>query len=93
MIHMMNLKVANLFLQTMSRLSSQNAMILNFLESGGSLTPIEALEKFQCFRLAARMNDLRKKGYVIQTEILKDDNGKSYASYSIPKDQKQGELF
>ncbi len=77
----------------MSRLSSQNAMILNFLESGGSLTPIEALEKFQCFRLAARMNDLRKKGYVIQTEILKDDNGKSYASYSIPKDQKQGELF
>ena len=77
----------------MNRLSSQNAMILNFLESGGSLTPIEALEKFQCFRLAARMNDLRKKGYVIQTEILKDDNGKSYASYSIPKDQKQGELF
>ena len=77
----------------MSRLISQNAMILNFLESGGSLTPIEALEKFQCFRLAARMNDLRKKGYVIQTEILKDDNGKSYASYSIPKDQKQGELF
>jgi len=77
----------------MSRLSSQNAMILNFLESGGSLTPIEALEKFQCFRLAARMNDLRKKGYVIQTEILKDDNGKSYASYSIPKTEKQGELF
>ena len=77
----------------MSRLNSQNAMILNFLKSGGSLTPIEALEKFQCFRLAARMNDLRKKGYVIQTEILKDDNGKSYASYSIPKNHKQGGLF
>ena len=76
----------------MSRLSSQNAMILNFLESGESLTPIEALEKFQCFRLAARMNDLRKKGYVIKTKILKDDNGKSYASYSIPKEQQQGEL-
>ena len=77
----------------MTRTTSQNAMILNFLKSGGSLTPIEALEKFSCFRLAARMNDLRKKGYVIQTEILKDDNGKSYASYSIPKDQRQGELF
>ena len=76
----------------MSRLSSQNAMILNFLKSGGSLTPIEALQKFQCFRLAARMNDLRNKGYVIETEILKDVNGKSYASYSIPKDQQQGEL-
>ena len=77
----------------MSKTTSQSAMILNFLKSGGSLTPIEALEKFSCFRLAARMNDLRKKGYVIQTEILKDDNGKSYASYSIPKDQRQGELF
>ena len=77
----------------MSRLSSQNAMILNFLESGGSLTPIEALEKFQCFRLAARINYLREAGHEIQTEILKDDNGKSYASYSIPKNQKQGELF
>ena len=77
----------------MTRTTSQSAMILNFLESGGSLTPIEALEKFQCFRLAARMNDLRNKGYVIQTEILKDDNGKSYASYSIPKNYKQGELF
>ena len=76
----------------MSRLSSQNAMILNFLKSGGSLTPIEALEKFSCFRLAARINDLREAGHEIQTEILKDDNGKSYASYSIPKDQQQGEL-
>ena len=77
----------------MTRTTSQNAMILNFLKSGGSLTPIEALQKFQCFRLAARIDNLRNKGYVIETEILKDDNGKSYASYSIPKDQKQGELF
>ena len=77
----------------MSRTTYQSAMILNFLKSGGSLTPIEALQKFQCFRLAARMNDLRNKGYVIETEILKDDNGKSYASYSLPKNYKQGELF
>lgn len=89
---MMKQKVASLFLQKMTRTTSQSAMILNFLESGGSLTPIEALQKFSCFRLAARINDLREAGHEIQTEILKDDNGKSYASYSIPKDQQQGEL-
>ena len=89
---MMKQKVASLFLQKMTRTTSQNAMILNFLKSGGSLTPIEALQKFQCFRLAARIDNLRNQGYVIETEILKDDNGKSYASYSIPKDQQQGEL-
>tara|TARA_R100000353_G_scaffold32477_1_gene26263 strand:- start:438 stop:668 length:231 start_codon:yes stop_codon:yes gene_type:complete len=75
------------------RTSSQSAMILNFLENGGSLTPIEALEKFKCFRLAARINDLREAGHNINTEIFKDDNGKSYAVYSLAKIQKQGELF
>jgi len=77
----------------MSKTTSQSAMILNFLKSGGSLTPIEALQKFSCFRLAARINDLREAGHEIQTEIFKDDNGKSYAVYSLPKIQKQGELF
>ena len=77
----------------MSRLSSQNAMILNFLESGGALTPIEALEKFQCFRLAARINDLKEAGHNIQTEMVRKKNGKKIAVYSIPKTEKQGELF
>ena len=77
----------------MTKTTSQSAMILNFLENGGSLTPIEALEKFKCFRLAARINDLREAGHNINTEIFKDDNGKSYAVYSLTKIQKQGELF
>ena len=65
----------------MTRTTSQSAMILNFLESGGSLTPIEALQKFSCFRLAARINDLREAGHEIQTEILKDDNGNLNSSF------------
>ena len=77
----------------MNRTTSQSAAILNYLESGGSLSPIEALNKFNCFRLAARIDDLRKAGHDIQTEIFKDDNGKKYAVYSLPKIQKQGELF
>jgi len=77
----------------MNRTTSQSAAILNYLESGGSLSPIEALNKFNCFRLAARIDDLRKAGHDIQTEIFKDDNGKKYAVYSLPKIQIQGELF
>ena len=37
----------------MSRLNSQNAMILNFLESGESLTPIEALEKISMLQIGS----------------------------------------
>ena len=58
----------------MTRTTSQSAMILNFLKSGGSLTPIEALQKFSCFRLAARINDLREAEplgrQVIKADIL-----------------------
>ena len=76
----------------MKRLTGQNRAILNYLESGGSLSPIEALNRFQCFRLAARVRDLRKAGHDIQTKTVKED-GKKYAVYSIPKTEKQGELF
>jgi hypothetical protein len=61
---------------------SQSEKILDYLQQGNTLTPIEALEKFQCFRLAARCNDLRKDGHKIQSEIVKEDN-KRYARYSI----------
>ena len=76
----------------MKRLTGQNRAILNYLESGGSLTSIEALNKFQCFRLAARIGDLRKAGHNIHTKTIKED-GKRYAVYSLPKIQIQGELF
>ena len=77
----------------MKRLTGQNRAILNYLESGGSISPIEALNKFQCFRLAARVRDLRKAGHDIQTEMKRQKNGKKIAVYSLPKIQKQGELF
>ena len=76
----------------MKRLTGQNRAILNYLESGGSISSIEALNKFQCFRLAARVRDLRKAGHDIQTKTVKED-GKKYAVYSLPKIQKQGEFF
>ena len=73
---------------------SQNRAILQYLESGGSLSTIDALEKFGSFRLSARINNLRNKGHNIKTEKFTTPSGKTVARYFIPeKIQKQGELF
>ena len=76
----------------MKQTTSQSAKVLYHLENYGSLTAIEALELFACFRLAARINDLKEAGHDIQTEMKKQKNGKKVAEYFIPKIQKQGEL-
>ena len=78
----------------MKRLTGQNRVILLFLESGGSLSTMDALEKFGSFRLSARIKNLRDLGYNIQTDWFTTPNGKKVARYFIPeKIQKQGELF
>ena len=76
----------------MAKTTSQTASILYHLENHGSLTAIEALELFSCFRLAARVADLREAGHAIQTEMRTMKDGKKIAVYSLPKIQKQGEL-
>ena len=78
----------------MKQLTGQNRAILLYLESGGSLSTIDALEKFGSFRLSARIKDLRDQGHNIQTDWFTTPNGKKVARYFIPeKIQKQGELF
>ena len=39
---------------------TQNLQILSYLKKGKPITPLEALEKFGCWRLSARIYDLRK---------------------------------
>ena len=65
------------------RLSGQNLRILQHLQAGETLTQIDALGLFGCFRLASRVNDLRQAGWNIQTTIIKED-GKRYAKYHLP---------
>ena len=77
----------------MKQTTSQSAKVLYYLQNYGSLTAIQALELFACFRLAARINDLKEAGHNIQTEMVTQKNGKKIAVYSIPKTEKQGELF
>jgi len=70
---------------------SHSAQILNHLNNG-PITAIEALNKYGCFRLAARINDLRMSGHKIHTEIAKKD-GKRYAKYHLlKKSEVKGEV-
>lgn len=43
---------------------SQTDQILNYLQAGNVLTPLEALRKFNCLRLGARIYDLRQHGSI-----------------------------
>ncbi|MGI9138569.1 MAG: helix-turn-helix domain-containing protein [Sediminibacterium sp.] len=62
---------------------SQNQQIANYLNKGKKLTPLQALEKFGCFRLAARIADLRNNGMNITTKTIKLENNKIVAQYSL----------
>jgi hypothetical protein len=59
---------------------TQTEAILAHLLSGKSITPLDALNEYGCFRLGARVLDLRKEGYNIETEII-HENGKHFARY------------
>jgi len=61
---------------------SQNEDIIKHLKKGRKLTAIQALNKFGCFRLAARIDNLRNQGHAIITETIRK-GGKSYARYSL----------
>ena len=60
---------------------SQTAQILSHLNKK-PITPIEALKKYGCFRLSARILDLREAGYKIRTDLIKM-GGKRFASYTL----------
>ena len=61
---------------------TQNEKILDYLKSGKKLTPLTALRKFGCFRLSARILDLRQAGNAIVTENV-TRKGKTFAEYSL----------
>lgn len=69
--------------------NSQNQKILKHMKEHGQITPMDALKQFGCMRLAARVKDLRNKGYNIEsTTITNAREGKkvSYSSYYMRDD-------
>ena len=66
---------------------SQNLIILAYLKSGKTLTPVDALNNFKCFRLASRIYELKDKGWPIYCEVKELENGKRVGHYRMVQDK------
>lgn len=52
----------------------QKERILRHLEDYGTITQGEAIQDYGIMRLASRIDELRKMGYPIQTEMVRGRN-------------------
>lgn len=66
---------------------TQAQLILDYMDEFGSITPLEAIRDIGCYRLSARISDLKKMGYPIETkmESVPNRRGKrsNIARYSL----------
>tara|TARA_Y100000593_G_scaffold43386_2_gene82997 strand:- start:2517 stop:2738 length:222 start_codon:yes stop_codon:yes gene_type:complete len=70
---------------------TQTDIILEHLQKGQAITPIEAAAwPLCCMRLAARIKNLRDQGHNIVTDNKTTPQGKRYASYRLVP---EGRLF
>ncbi len=61
---------------------NQRQSILNHMQTRGPITPIEALQEYGCFRLGARIWDLKQDGWPISAKMI-TMKGKHFAQYRL----------
>jgi hypothetical protein len=61
---------------------TQNGLIKIWLLNGYTITQLDALKMFGCFRLSARISDLKDQGFDIVTKMVKV-NDKRVAQYCL----------
>ena len=54
----------------MGKHKNQADRVLQYIRDFGSITPLEAVSDLGCYRLSARIFDLRRAGYVIGSEEI-----------------------
>lgn len=62
---------------------TQKQKILNHLKNVGPINPIMALELFGCFRLAARIDELKKSGLPIKKRMVTNKHNVCFAEYTL----------
>lgn len=66
---------------------SQNAKILDYLMNHEGITQVQAAERFGCYRLSARIYDLKEQGHEIKTVMCvkknMEGNTVQYAKYVL----------
>ena len=60
----------------------QTQQVYRYLCRHGKLTAMDALHKIGCFRLAARIEELRASGIPVRTDLLVK-NGRRFAEYRL----------
>lgn len=65
--------------------ANQQWRILDHLIRNRTISPLEALDVYGCYRLGARIYDLRQAGIKIKT-IRKQNDEKSWAEYRLEED-------
>jgi len=71
---------------------SQTTQILWYLKEGKTLTPIDALNMFGCFRLGARIFDIKKMGFNISSKLITTSTNKVVSEYKLINGYTQGKL-
>lgn len=71
--------------------SSQNRAIFHHLQTIGPISAKTAIEQYGCYRLSARIFDIKKRGFEVNTKMIEFTNKNGhrgrYALYSIVKQQ------
>lgn len=70
---------------------TQCDMILRHLREEGSITPLDALSKFGCMRLGARIWDLKRRGHkivkVTETALNRYGQETRFARYHLREEE------
>lgn len=57
--------------------------ILQHLQNEGPISGLEAMQRYNLYRLSSTIHSLRRQGHVITTEMIERDNGVRYAQYTL----------
>lgn len=61
--------------------TSHKALLLAHLMTGATITPLEALQRFNCLSCSQRLGDLRRAGVPIQSRTITTPTGKRISQY------------
>lgn len=62
---------------------TQTRQILSYMQRGRSIDPLVSLRLFGCFRLAARILEIKEYGHRVKREMVRNRAGRKFARYYL----------
>jgi hypothetical protein len=62
---------------------SKTQLILQHMQEEGPISGLEAMQRYNLYRLSSSIHSLRKQGHLIVTEMVKRHNDVEYAQYIL----------